>query len=66
MMREHEDKLFYKNYLAQNLQVLKIIPKKLKKAILPMMSKKYMDKLCLLETYMFLAKQIDVKTFLSQ
>ena len=60
MMQEHEDKLFCKNYLEQNLQVLKIIHKKLKKDKLPMINKKYMDKLCLLETYMFLAKQIDV------
>jgi hypothetical protein len=60
MMQEHEGKLFYKNYLAQNLRVLKIIPKKLKKDILPMINKRYMDKLCLLETYMFLVKQIDV------
>ena len=60
MMQEHEDRLFCKNYLAHNLQVLKIIPKKLKKDILSVINKKYMDRPCLLETYMFLAKQIDV------
>jgi len=48
------------NYLGQNPQVLKTIPKKLKEYIWSMKDKKYKDMLCLFETYKFLAKQIDV------
>jgi hypothetical protein len=53
-------KLFCKSYLAQNPQVLKTIPKKLIEDMLLVINKKYKDMLCLLETYRFLAKQIDV------
>ena len=60
MMLEHEDRLFCKSYLAQNLQVLKIIPKKLIEDMLLVIDKKYKDMPYLLETYKFLAKQIDV------
>ena len=66
MMLGREDRLFYKSYLAQNPQVLNIVPKRLIEDMLLVINKKYKDMLCLLETYMFLAKQIDVKTFLSQ
>ena len=60
MMLEHEDRLFCMSCLEQNPQVLKIIPKKLTEGMLLVINKKYKDMLCLLETYRFLAKQIDV------
>ena len=60
MMLEHEDRLFSKSYLSQNPQVLKITPKRLIEDMLLVINKKYKDMLCLLETYRFLAKQIDV------
>jgi hypothetical protein len=53
-------KLFCKSFLEQNLQVLKTIPKKLIEGMLLMINKKYKGMPCLLETYRFLAKQIDV------
>jgi hypothetical protein len=40
--------------------VLKIVPKRLIEDMLLVINKKYKDMLCLLETYRFLAKQIDV------
>ena len=60
MMPGREDRLFYKSYLEQNPQVLKIVPKKLIEDMLLVINKKYKDMPCLLETYKFLAKQIDV------
>ena len=60
MMLEHEDRLFCMSCLEQNPQVLKIIPKKLTEGMLLVINKKYKDMLYLLETYRFLAKQIDV------
>ena len=60
MMLGREDRLFCKSYLAQNPQVLKIIPKKLIESMLLVRNKKYKNMSCLLETYKFLAKQIDV------
>ena len=60
MMLGREDRLFCKSYLAQNPQVLKIIPKKLIEGMLLVINKKYKNMPCLLETYKFLAKQIDV------
>ena len=60
MMLEHEDRLFCMSCLEQNPQVLKIIPKKLTEGMLLVINKKYKNMPCLLETYKFLAKQIDV------
>ena len=60
MMLEREDRLFCRSCLAQNPQALKISPKKLTEDMLLVINKKYKDMLCLLETYRFLAKQIDV------
>ena len=60
MMLGREDRLFCKSCLAQNPQVLKIVPKRLIEDMLLVINKKYKDMLCLLETYRFLAKQIDV------
>jgi hypothetical protein len=60
MMLGHEDRLFCMSYLVQNPQVLKIVPKRLIEDMLIVINKKYKGMLCLLETYRFLAKQIDV------
>ena len=60
MMLEREDRLFCRSYLAQNPQALKISPKKLTEDMLLVINKKYKDMPCSLETYRFLAKQIDV------
>ena len=66
MMLGREDRLFCKSYLAQNPQVLKIIPKKWKEDMLSMINKKYRDMPYSPETYRFLVMQIDVQIFLSQ